>query len=83
MEQFYVLLSAGFQRTASSQFVALYSPCCQYVAGKEEDFEQTSDQTPETELCIRWSWNKRAGDLWWIISAPARNNKLFCFCRGK
>lgn len=54
-----------------------------YVAGKEEDFEQTSDQTPVTELCICWSWNKRGHDLWWIISASARNNKLFCFCCRK
>lgn len=54
-----------------------------YVAGKEEDFKQTSDRSPVTELCFRWSWNKKDDDLWWIISASARNSKLFFFCWRK
>lgn len=87
MEKLCVLLSAGFQHTASSWFGQVMLHCtllaASYVAGKEEDFEQTSDQTPVTELCIGWSWNKRGDDLWWIISAPATNNKLFCFCCRK
>jgi len=47
------------------------------VAGKEEDFKQTGDQRLVAELCIRWSWNKKDDDLWWVISASARNDKLF------
>lgn len=87
MEQLCLLLSAGFQHTASSWFGHVMLHCtllaASCVAGKEEDFEQTSYQTLVAELCISWSWNKRGDDLWWIISAPARNNKLFCFCCRK
>lgn len=87
MEQLHMLLSAGFQHTASSWFGRVMLHCtllaASYVAGKEEDFGQTSDQTLVTELlCISWSWNKRGDDLWLIISAPARS-KLFCFCYRK
>ena len=62
------VVSAEFQHTASALFVRVMFQrtllTARYVVGKEEDFKQTSDQSPETELCIRWSWNIKDDDFW-------------------